>query len=178
MLYAFAFDRVGVVAGDLYFLDPNPGKGQEGPERGVRVEVRLVNRADLQGSIYSARPITVDEPLWRADLLESVDNPGSFDRTHHHPGMRGWEPSARKFEPRMSKDPVAFVGEHLADLDAILRDAGRSASEVGPTDADELRAAVPEILTVVEKLLARVHAGELALAPSEGDGSAARESWL
>jgi hypothetical protein len=138
----------------------------------------LVGRADLRGSIYSARPITVDEPIWRADLLESVDNPGSFDRTHHHPGMRGWEPSARKFDKQMSANPVAFVGEKLRDLDGLLKDAGRSADDVGPRDADELRAAVPEILTVVERLLERVHAGELALAPSEADGSSARESWL
>ena len=41
MLYAFGFERIGVVAGDLYFVDPNPGPGQEGAEQGVRVEVRL-----------------------------------------------------------------------------------------------------------------------------------------
>ena len=37
MLYAFGFERYGVVVSDLYHLDPNPGKGQEGPERGVRL---------------------------------------------------------------------------------------------------------------------------------------------
>jgi hypothetical protein len=26
MLYAFGFERVGVVAGDLYFVDPRPGR--------------------------------------------------------------------------------------------------------------------------------------------------------
>ena len=33
MLYAFGFERVGVVAGDLYFVDPRPAKGQEGAEQ-------------------------------------------------------------------------------------------------------------------------------------------------
>jgi hypothetical protein len=178
VLYAFAFDRIGVVASDLYFLDPNPGKGQEGPERGVRVEVRLVNRGELRGSIYSARPITVDEPIWRADLLESVDKPGSFDRTHHHPHMRGWEPDVRQFDKQMTADPVAYVGARLADLDGLLRDAGLSADDVGPTDAAELQAAAPEIAAVVQRLLDRVRAGELALAPAEGDASSVRASWL
>ena len=44
MLYAFGFDRIGVVVGDLYFVNPDPAPGQEGPERGVRLEVRLLER--------------------------------------------------------------------------------------------------------------------------------------
>jgi hypothetical protein len=163
---------------DLYFVDPNPGKGQEGAEQGVRLEVRFVNKGEAPGSIYASRPISVEEPIWRADLLESVENPGSFDRTHHHPKMRGWEPSARKFDKQMSADPVAFVGDRLADLDTLLREADRSTDDVGPTDAEELRAAIPEILAVVQRLLDRVRAGELAQPPTGDDITMARESWL
>ena len=76
MLYAFGFERIGVVASDLYFVDPNPGPGQEGPEQGVRVEVRHFERGALQGSIYSAQPIAVERAIWRADLLESVEQSG------------------------------------------------------------------------------------------------------
>jgi len=36
MLYAFGFERVGVVVGDLYFVNPRPAPGQEGAEHGVR----------------------------------------------------------------------------------------------------------------------------------------------
>ena len=86
MLYLFGFEKVGVAVGDLYFVDPNPGDGQEGAERGVRLEVRMIDRGAPPGSVYSALPITVERPIWRADLLESVDGePGSHDRTHHHP---------------------------------------------------------------------------------------------
>ncbi|MGH3158481.1 MAG: hypothetical protein ACRDNF_18175, partial [Streptosporangiaceae bacterium] len=93
MLYAFGFERYGVVVSDIYFIDPNPMKGQESPERGVRLELRVLEREKLKGSIYSAQPIGVDQPIWRVDLLESADGPpGSFDRTHHHPAFRGWEP--------------------------------------------------------------------------------------
>jgi hypothetical protein len=42
MLYLFGFHRIGVVLSDLYFVDPNPNPGQEGAERGVRLEVRLL----------------------------------------------------------------------------------------------------------------------------------------
>lgn len=42
MIYAFGFERVGVVMGDLYFIDPDPLSGQEGAERGVRLEIRLL----------------------------------------------------------------------------------------------------------------------------------------
>jgi hypothetical protein len=110
VLQVFAFDRVGVVLGDLYFVDPNPMPGQESAERGVRVEVRFLEAQAHDGSIYAARPILIGEPIWRLDLLESVDgNLGSFDRTHHHPLMRGYEPGSRKFETKLSADPLGYL---------------------------------------------------------------------
>ena len=96
MLYAFGFERVGVVVGDLYFVDPQPHKGQKGAEHGVRLELRVLERGALKGSIYSAQPIEVGQPIWRVDLLESVEGrPGSFDRTHYHPVFSGWNPNRR-----------------------------------------------------------------------------------
>ena len=91
MLCTFGFERIGVLLSDLYFVDPEPRKGQEGAEHGVRLELRVLERGDLKGSIYSAQPISVGQPIWRVDLLESVDGkPGSFDRAHHHPAFPGW----------------------------------------------------------------------------------------
>lgn len=179
MLYAFGFASVGVVVSDLYFVDPDPSPGQEGPERGVRLEVRLLERGELRGSIYSAQPIGVADPVWRADLLESVASPpGSFDRTHHHPSFRGWEPGSRRFVPELSADPLGWVGARLADLDALLDEAELDASAVDPGDADELRAAVPEIVDATRRLLERVHAGELGRAPSDEPLRDARAGWL
>src|SRR5258708_37960074 len=90
VLYAFGFERIGVVVGDLYFVDPNPIPGQEGAERGVRLEVRMLHQGELKGNIYSARPIEGGEPIWRADLLEAADRPpGSLNRAHHHPAFNG-----------------------------------------------------------------------------------------
>lgn len=177
MLYAFGFEKICVVLSDLYFLDPNPSKGQEGAEQGVRLEVRVLERGELKGSVYSAQPIEVDRPLWRADLLESVDQPGSFDRTHHHPRFRGWEPTRREFVTELSADPVQWVGSRLADLDGLLGEAGGD-DRVEPTDAEALRRAVPEILGALQRLLDGVRAGELGQAPSGADLTSARVSWL
>ncbi|HLH47175.1 MAG TPA: hypothetical protein VKV25_08450 [Acidimicrobiales bacterium] len=180
MLYAFGFEKVAVVVGDLYFVDPHPGPGQEGPERGVRLEARMLVREELRGSVYSATPILVERPIWRADLLESVaGEPGSHDRTHHHPRFVGWEPGRRQYEPAMSEDPLGYVAAQLADLPAVLERARIDADAVPAEDIEGVRAAVPEIIDVTKRLLARVRAGELARPPA-GDGTAAgaRVGWL
>jgi hypothetical protein len=192
MLYAFGFERVGVVVGDLYFLDPRPGPGQEGAEHGVRLELRMLGRGELKGSIYSAQPIEVGQPIWRADLLESVDGrPGSFDRTHHHPGFTGWNPGRRTFDKGLSADPLGWLGEQLADLDGLLAAAGFPAEVAGPDDAEQLRAVAPEIVAVTGRLLDQVRSGQLGRPPRDaaragaspaasGDGQPAsiRAGWL
>jgi hypothetical protein len=179
MFYVFGFERVGVVMGDLYFVDPNPLPGQEGAERGVRLEVRLVEPGELRGSIYSARPIMVDRPVWRVDLLETVAGlPGSLDRAHHHPAFLGWEPGQRYFVEGLSARPLDWVGARLSDLDALLEQAGLAAADVGTGDAESLRQAVPEIIDVLGRLLDRVKAGQLALALGDEDLASARVGWL
>ena len=178
MLYLFGFERIGVVLSDLYFVDPDPAPGQEGAERGVRLELRQLREGELNGSIYSARPIGIEAPIWRVDLLETADGPpASFDRTHHHPRFRGWEPSARAFAPELSADPVEWVGKQLRDVDPLLREARFDSAELGARDADDLRAAVPEILGCLRRTLTAVHEGRLAKAPDESVASA-RLSWL
>ena len=178
MLYGFAFEKVGVVASDLYFLDPNSATGQEGAEQGVRLEVRIFEREPLQGSIYSAQPIAVGRPIWRLDLLESVEHPGTFDRTHHHPRFRGWEPGRRNFVEELSAEPFAWMEKRLSDLDGLLVEAGVEADAVDPSDSESLRQSVPEIVDACRKLLDRVRAGELGQPPAEGAGEGARVSWL
>jgi hypothetical protein len=179
MLYLFGFDRVGVAVADLYFVDPSPLPGQEGAEQGVRVELRVLGRTPLRGGIYSAQPIAVERPLWRADLLESVERTGTLDRAHHHPSFDGWDPCEREFVPELSADPVGWVGTRLSDLDGLLESSGVGTGEVGPGDADELRAAVPQILEAVRRLLAqvRVREGEVVGAGADDRGSV-RLSWL
>jgi hypothetical protein len=183
MLYAFGFEQVSVLVSDLYFIDPNPLEGQETPERGVRLEVRLLERGDLRGSIYSAQPIGIGAPVWRADLLESTESePGSLDRVHHHPQMRNWEPGHRVFEPELSAHPAAWVGERLSDLPSLLASADIEMDGAFARDAVSLRGSVGEIMDTVDRLLDRVKKGELARGPDSGPDSAplisARVGWL
>jgi hypothetical protein len=168
MLYAFGFERVGVVVGDLYFVDPAPHKGQEGPEHGVRLELRVLDRGELRGSIYSAQPIEVGQPIWRADFLESVSGPpGSHDRTHHHPTFRGWDPTSRVFVRELSADPLGWLGGQLADLDALVASAGFPPDAIGPDDAESLRGVAPEIVDATGRLLEKVRSGELGNPPRD-----------
>lgn len=179
MLYAFGFERLGVLVGDLYFVNPRPLEGQEGPERGVRVELRMLERRPLQGGIYSAQPIAVERPLWRVDLLESVASPpGSLDRAHHHPRFDGWEPGPRHFAPELSAAPLEWLAAQLADPEAVLARAGVEAGEVGAGDLAALGDAAPEILGAVRRLLARVQAGELGRPDDDRELVSARIGWL
>jgi len=179
MLQVFGFERIGVVLADIYTIDPVPKKGQEGPERGVRLEVRMLEPGELAGSIYSARPISIGEPVWRADLLESTDStPGSLNRAHHHPSMHDWEPGKRVFDRDLSSDPVGFVGTMLSDLAGMLSRAGIEIDASLAADADSLRSAVPEVQRAVRSMLDQVKAGQLGTAPDDTDLTSARVSWL
>lgn len=172
MLYVFGFVRTGVLLSDLYFVDPHPAKGQEGAEHGVRLEVRELDRGELKGTIYSAQPIAAGRPIWRLDLLESVDGrPGSFDRTHHHPEFTSWDPSSRVFDRELSAEPLKWLAERLQAADGPL-------AVLGNDDKAALRAAAPEIVETTGRLLDRVRAGELGVAPTDGPLTDARAGWL
>lgn len=179
MLYAFGFERLSVLAGDLYFVNPRPEPGQEGAERGVRLELRLLERQPLKGSIYSAQAIVVDRPIWRVDLLESVDSqPGSLDRAHHHPAFDGWEPGERVFVPELSGAPIEWLRAELDDPEAVLARAGLAPGTVGTGDVESLRSTAPEIVDVVRRLLERVAAGELGRPDDDRELVSARIGWL
>src|SRR6201985_531814 len=180
MLQAFAFEKVGVVLGDIYFLDPEPHKGQEGPEHGVRLELRAFDRGELKGSIYSAVPISVGKPIWRVDLLEAVDGkPGSFNRTHHHPTFTAeWDPTSRVFLRELSSDPLGWLAGQLADLPGILDRAEVPQDTADPSDAASLKDMAPAIVSVASMMLDKVRAGELGTAPADDAVDSIRNGGL
>jgi hypothetical protein len=178
MFAAFGFEALGVVVGDMYFVDPAPRTGQETPERGVRLELRLVDRAEPQGSIYAGVPIAFARPVWRVDLFGSTESPpGTLDRAHHHPRFDGWEPGRRHFVDELSADPLSWLADQLADPVAVLARAGVNADEVTEADKTGLVAAGPEIVAAVKRMLDGVRDGELAPTPAE-PVAAARTGWL
>jgi hypothetical protein len=178
MLAAFGFETMGVVVGDMFFVDPTPDEGQETPERGVRLELRVVDRGEPQGSIYAGVPIAFTRPVWRVDLFGSTKSPpGTLDRAHHHPRFNGWEPSSRNFVPELSADPVSWLTIELADPDAVLTRAGVDPDEVSEADRAGLASAVPDIVAAVKRMLDGVRDGSLAPEPAE-PVAAARTGWL
>jgi len=169
MLSVFCFDRLAVTVRDLYFVDPDPVPGQEGPERGVRVELRLVEPQPWRGSIYASQKIVVDTSLLRVDVLESVERgPGSRDRVHHHPVVTDNEPGERVFDRALTADPVAWLRDRLADPMALLA-AARVDDLTGYAEsAAELTQSLPQVVEAVASSLDRVRAGELALTRTRG----------
>lgn len=179
MLWTVAFDRLGVVISDLYFVDPAIDQGGDGAERGVRLELRIFERDPLKGSVYSAAPIRIDRPIWRLDLLETTDSePGSLNRAHHHPRFVGWDPGNRVFDEELSADPVRWVEGRLKDVPGLLADARVEPDDLGATDAEQLEAAAPMILATLDHLLGEVAAGRAGLAPEGTAGDFVRQSWL
>jgi hypothetical protein len=178
MLAAFGFETLGVVIGDMYFIDPVPLAGQETPERGVRLELRLVDRAEPHGSIYAGIPIAFGRPVWRVDLFGSTDSPpGTLDRAHHHPRFDGWEPGPRHFVDELSADPLAWLADQLANPAAVLARADVDSDVVTEADMTGLAAAAPEIVAAVKRMLDGVRDGQLAPVPAE-PVAAARTGWL
>ena len=180
MLQAFVFEKVGVVVADIYFLDPDPDPGQEGPEHGVRLELRVFDQGKPKHSIYSAIPVTAGKPIWRVDLLEAVDGkPGSFNRTHHHPSFtRRWDPVSRHFERELSTDPLGWLGGQLADLPGILDRAEVPQDVADPSDAASLKEMAPAIVSAASMMLDKVRAGELGRAPQDSTARLIRNGWL
>jgi hypothetical protein len=183
MFHVWGFDRVGVVAGDLFFIDPEQSPGEEGAEHGVRVEVRLLDKPPLGGSVYSSQQIVIGQPVWRGDLLETVKgHVGSFNRAHDHPHFEGWEPDDRRYDTDIKTDPAAWLAGRLSDLPGLLAGAGIDPERVGPSDGAQLAAAASAISVAAVDLLEQVRNGELGTPPvdlSEDEMLAGiRSGWL
>jgi hypothetical protein len=171
VLRVFCIDSLAVTIEDLYFVDPDPAPGQPGPERGIRVELRLLEPQPWRGSIYASQRIVAGQAVWRADFLESVARgPGSKDRMHHHPAMADNEPGDRVFTRSLTGDPIGWLEAQLGDAVSLLAAAKVSDAEAYGPSADALRAALPEIIGTAGATLEEVRAGRLAVGPPRSAG--------
>src|SRR5262249_56824409 len=63
------------------------------PERGARVEVRLLADEPWRGTRSAAQKVVIDEPAFRADLFDQGDGPpGNLRSAHFPPPFPGVEP--------------------------------------------------------------------------------------
>jgi hypothetical protein len=166
---AYIFSRVAVLVFGWHEADP------AGPERGVRVEVRLRGDTGHRGSAFAAQEVVIDQPLWRADLFDLISMPvGNFLRAHFHPSFEGLEPSERHWDEVLTRDPFGWLAGRLSDLAAIVAGAGAAASvepDALAADAAALRLVAGEVAAAAEGVAAQVRAHQ-ASAPS--DPSSAR----
>src|SRR5690606_37022326 len=102
--------------------------------------------------------------------------PGSFDRTHHHPELHGWEPGRRVFDPQLSQEPLKWLQERPSDLEGVLDQAGEPRDTASEADVTGLRERAPEIVETVARLLGTVRSSPV---PEGAEAAASvRASWL
>ena len=96
---------------------------------------------------------SIEEPIWRADLFTTVGSSRAFDAAHYHPTFSGLVPCDRVMDPTIGADPAAWIEARLADIRAMLAEAGHAdlADEV---DSAALRQAMPSILATIRTTLA------------------------
>jgi hypothetical protein len=145
MLQAFVFESVAVLVGP--WQEP-----ADPPERGTRVEVRLLEPEPPRGSFSAAQRVVIDQPVFRADLFDIMDAPpGNLLSAHFHPNFEGVEPSDRVWLDEIKSEPARWLARELGDLDHLLARAGIDPLDAATTtrDADALRHAIPTIITAV-----------------------------
>ena len=145
-MQAFVFEKVAVLVGPWH--EPmNP------PERGARVEVRLLGDEPRRGSRSAAQRVVIDQPVFRADLFDQVDGPpGNLRSAHFHPRFHGVEPCDRHWSDEVREDPTGWLAAQLDDLRQLLKHSGVDAADelcVEPA-ATALREVAPAVVAAVE----------------------------
>jgi hypothetical protein len=105
-------------------------------EHGARIELRELAAHPRRGSESAAQVITLDRPLWRADLFDRLaDEPGTFGVAHYHPEFSGNEPCRRVWDPALTASPWRWLRAQFAGLGAAHPNGPW---ELAPADAAEL----------------------------------------
>jgi hypothetical protein len=144
----FLLDRVAILVRHWYEVGPSD------EEHGTRVECRTIARPAHIGSESAAQPVTLDEPLWRADIFDLIgEPPGNLSRAHYHPTFEGREPSSRNWDTRLREDWAGWLSAQLRDLPAVLAAAGApeligDAHELTDSQLDQIIAAAASLLGV------------------------------
>src|SRR5262249_45355769 len=122
------------------------------PEEGARLEVRLLDVEPRRGTPSAAQRVVADQPIFRADLFDRLDQPsGNMGCAHFHPTFEGVEPCDRRWEDVVQADALGWLAAVFSDLPGLLDRSGLvdSAEPWVEADAEALREAVPDIRAAV-----------------------------
>ena len=137
------FERLALTLVRVDFLDPALAGQVDVRERGVRLEVRVVDTTST-GSIYVSPARQLQPAACRIDLLESAAH--AADRMHWHPVMEAGEPGERTFDATMAEDPLRWLDEHLRHVDVLLTRSGVPVDDQMSADIAAVRDVVPDIV--------------------------------
>ena len=145
MQHIFALSRSAVIVRHWFEIDLHDSS----IEHGVRVELRELAVHPQRGSESAAQLITLDRPLWRADLFDRLtDAPGSFGVAHYHPRFLGNEPCPRVWDPQLTSDPWRWLEDQFTHTGTGPES---ESSPLDATDAAELRQLAGAVVAVARQ---------------------------
>jgi hypothetical protein len=144
--HIFAFSRGAVIVRHWFEINLDDSS----MEHGARIEIREQVPHPHRGSESASQLITLDRPLWRADLFDRLaDPPGTFAAAHYHPHFRGNEPSARNWDAALTADPWTWLGDQITSVGAA---AGGEAWPLDPEDGAELAGLADAVVATARQL--------------------------
>ena len=145
MQHILAFSHCAVIVRHWFEIDLDDAS----MEHGARIELRELAAQPRRGTESAAQVITVDRPLWRADLFDQLaDKPGSFGVAHFHPEFAGVEPSARCWDPDLTASPWDWLHAQFAQLGSTR---GGQAWPLDPEDGRELTRSAAAIVALARQ---------------------------
>ena len=145
MQEVFVFNEIAVIIRHWYEI------GANGREHGARVEIRLLTPSPRRGDESASQLITIDQPIWRADLFDLLgDQPGNFGRAHYHHTFNGVEPTDRDLDAELSTDPISWCRDQLSNLEKVIPATGATLTDLA-LEAAELRAACDRMIESVNR---------------------------
>jgi hypothetical protein len=145
MLIVYSFTRIAVIVRRWFEITPVASM-----EHGARVELALLTPQPHRGTDSAAQKTVIDQPFWRADLFNRLDQPrDSYSAAHFHPYFNGVEPSDRVWSTELTASPWSWLTEQMENLEARVEGAGLDPS-IAEDDAEELRAFVPRIVAAAQ----------------------------
>ena len=119
-------------------------------EHGARIELRELTVHPRRGSESAAQLITLDRPLWRADLFDRhADEPGTFGVAHYHPEFSGNEPCPRAWDLELTARPWRWLRDQFARLGAAQPNGPWA---LDPADAAELSGLADAVVTLARQV--------------------------